>query len=408
MKYPDDFVGNIIHGDCLKVMRNIPDNVIDTLITDPPAGISFMGKEWDGDKGGRDEWIKWLTSVLKECYRVMKPGAIGLAWALPRTSHWTALAIEDAEFELRDCIYHLFGQGMPKGMDISKSIDREAGKEREIVGEKRLGDGSKARKTQKLGGNATFSDPVSRESNLYVTAPATEEAIKWNGWHTCLKPAVECWWVFMKPLDGSYAENAIKHGVTGFNIDGSRIGTKELEYRTTSYREAKSGEFSSQNETNYTTGSKKVIGRFPNNAILDEESAQQLDEQTGILTSGKPVGKRAGTSGESGIYQSDKNREGSELTGYGDSGGASRFFYCAKAAKEEKGEGNKHPTVKPLKLMQYLCRLTKTPSGGIVLDPFAGSGSTLVAAKLEGRQFIGIEFEKEYCKIAERRLNELL
>jgi DNA modification methylase len=332
--------------------------------------------------------------------------------------------------------------GFPKSMDISKQFDKRAGVEREVVGEKTYADGTKARKTQKLGGNSTFSDNVSRQSNTIITTPATDLAKEWSGWGTALKPAHEPVVMARKPLsEGTVMDNIQKWRTGGINIDESRIGNEPLEYRTTSYKEAMSGEFSGQGQENITTGHKTVEGRFPANLIIDEEAGRMLDEQSGISKStGGRIEKKTGW-GEFGGSGNKEIIEGEP--GFGDIGGASRFFYCPKVSKSERNEGlgafpvkqassmpgrrtaedmseykidndvtgrfvtlkqNIHPTVKPVDLMLYLIRMV-TPKGGTTLDPFMGSGSSGKAAVRGGFGFIGIEREAEYYEIAEARIN---
>jgi hypothetical protein len=360
----------LINGDCLEVLSFHDSNSVDALVTDPPAGISFMGKEWDHHKGGRDEWIKWMESVMRECLRVMKPGAHGLVWAIPRTSHWTATALENAGFEVRDVVTHLFGSGFPKSLDISKAINKAAGAE--------------------------------REPN--ETAPSTDAEKQWQGWGTALKPASEHWILVRKPCsEKTVAANVLKHGTGGINIDASRIGTHSY-----------TPEQWAQNGLARTTGnsfgghkgtaSELPQGRFPANLVLTEgEATEMLDEQSGNL--GKSAGGNSAAI-DKGIYNKrtgDKKAKLGVPCGFGDSGGASRFFYCAKISSSERGDGNTHPTVKPKKLMSYLIRMI-TPPGGTVLDPFMGSGSTGIAAKECGFEFIGVEKEKEYFDIAEKRI----
>lgn len=307
---------HIVQGDSALLLPKLRAESIDALVCDPPAGISFMGKEWDHDHGHRNEWIAAFASIFKECLRVLKPGAHGLVWALPRTSHWTATALEDAGFEIRDVGIHLFGTGFPK----SKNLDGE-----------------------------------------------------WKGWGTALKPAAEHWILVRKPLVGTVAANVIAHGTGGLNIDGCRIETAE-----------------------------GLNGRWPAHVTMDEEAAAMLDAQSGTLTSGVGAVKRkAGQDGAA--YGADQRAEGTPMISFGDSGGASRFFYVSKASRKDRGEGNKHPTVKSTALMRWLCRLI-TPPGGIILDPFMGSGSTGVAALAEGFRFIGIEREAEYFATAQKRL----
>lgn len=331
----------LYRGDCLEKLKELPENSIEALITDPPAGISFMNKEWDSDKGGKHQWIFWLTEVMLQVIRVMKPGAHGFVWALPRTSHWTAMSLENAGFEVRDVVTHLFGTGFPKSHN--------------------LGDG--------LG--------------------------------TALKPASEHWLLIRKPLsEKTIAKNVEKWGVGGLNIDATRIEGKPESPGTTP---------PTANGNDKTHG--KMIrseyimpsGRWPANLTLDEEAAEMLDEQSGFSKGGtrKQVFlKRRGNGVGTNII------EGNSLVpqDYNDSGGASRFFYVAKASKKERGEDNHHPTIKSLSLMQYLIKMI-TPKDGTILDPFMGSGSTGVAAKRLGFPFIGIEKNEEYFTIAEKRIN---
>jgi hypothetical protein len=198
----------VVHGDCLATMRALPDCSVDALVTDPPSGISFMSRAWDKDKGGRDKWIAWLAEILREAFRVMKPGAHGFVWAIPRTSHWTGMAIEDAGFEIRDSFHHLFSTGFPKSLAADKAIDAKLGAERRILGVAR---GAASSETNALGAFA-------------ASYPATEPAKAWAGFGTAVKPAHEVWWLIRKPLEGTLAENLLKWGVGALNIDGCRIG----------------------------------------------------------------------------------------------------------------------------------------------------------------------------------------
>ena len=401
-------------GDCLEVLKRLQRESVDALVTDPPAGISFMGKDWDGDKGGREGWVKWMTEVMAECHRVLKPGAHGLVWALPRTSHWTATALEDAGFEIRDCIYHLFGQGFPKSLDISKAIDKAAGAEREVVGfnpwtNSKLEAGNGITGLKQAGSRVGGYDGERVDSP--ITAPATDDAKKWQGFGTALKPAAECWWLVRKPIsEKNVAANVLRHGTGGLNIDGCRIGTtKSVPASAAAPRAANATGYGATTALECRSGMDPNTGRFPSHLVLshsphctDEQcdiecAIDQLDRQSGTLTSGsRASGVRKGVG-----YHGGKGDGGPAIDA--SSGGASRFFYCAKISPSERGEGNNHPTVKPQKLMRYLARLI-TPPGGTVLDPFMGSGSTGMAALSEGFQFIGIEREPEYFEIAQKRV----
>lgn len=378
------------HGDCLAILPTLEDCSVDAIVTDPPAGIAFMGKAWDRDKGGKTEWIDWMFEVALQCRRVIKPGGHALVWAIPRTSHWTGSAWEDAGWQVRDKIYHVFGSGFPKSMDVSKAIDKAAGAEREVVGK-----GSSAISTRKdlRVDNGTVCG--AKSSTFELTAPATPEAKQWAGWGTALKPAAEEWWLFRKPLEGTVAANVLKHGTGAINVDGCRVDGKP---RTThaggNYRGTDSGRtYCGAWEPGYM--GQGPSGRWPANFTHDGS-----DEVTALL------------------------------------GDAARFFYSPKASKADRDEGcdgleekrttfadgtglksngdgsprnqqpsnrNHHPTVKPVDLMTYLCRLI-TPPGGTILDPFTGSGSTGKAAIIEDFKFIGIEREAEYIEIAKARL----
>jgi len=332
----------IINSECLDFMKILAPNSVDTIITDPPYGLKFMGKKWDYDVPSVEIW--------KECLRVLKPGGTALIFAGSRTQHRMACNVEDAGFILKDCIMWLYGSGFPKALDIGKNTDES-----------------------------------------------------WNGWKSHgLKPAYEPILVAIKPNDGNYVQNALKWSVSGLNIDGGRIEGKIKKVPQPLFNRSINGIYNTKcGEGRNGDMSENNKGRFPANIILDEEVAKMLDEQSD----------------------------------------ASRFFYCAKASKSERNAGcknlpvkqkifngqsdssskeiknveerfttqpssNHHPTVKPLKLMEYLCKLTKTPTGGLVLDPFAGSGSTGLAAKNTGRDFILIEREAEYCEIVRARLGK--
>ena len=375
------------HGDCLSVLRNLPDCSIDSIVTDPPYGLSFMGKRWDYDVPSVDVWA--------ECLRVLKPGGHLLAFAGTRTQHRMAVRIEDAGFEIRDMIAWVYGSGFPKSLDVSKAIDKAAGAEREVVGKNqwygRNPNGRKLHGEQRNYGVDTRTD---NECNI-ITAPATHEAKQWQGWGTALKPALEPITVARKPLIGTVAENVLQHGTGAINVDGGRVGERW--------------------PANFIhDGSEEVVGLFPQTT---SGGGNKRSRDSGMWAGKKPF---------------DDIREV-------DTGSAARFFYCAKASKADRDEGcdklqersagecvdrvegsagmespragagrtsgsrNHHPTVKPTDLMRYLCRLV-TPPSGIVLDPFMGSGSTGKAAMLEGFAFVGIEREAEYVEIAKARI----
>jgi site-specific DNA-methyltransferase (adenine-specific) len=444
----------IKHGDAREILAQIRANSIDAIVCDPPAGISFMGKEWDHDYGHRDEWIKAFAGVFALALKALKPGAHGLVWALPRTSHWTATALEDAGFEIRDVVMHLFGTGFPKSLDVSKAIDAKLGADREVIGE----DPDYARRNPngKYGLSVSGNDNEQiRAATKPITTPGSPEAARFVGWGTALKPAAEHWILIRKPIIGTIAANVLAHGTGGLNIDGCRIATEggspAADRRASSRASGnapmsgKTAEESSEEGRIGRRGSAEVymaerpseaLGRWPAHLALDEEAAAMLDAQSGVSTSaGGRIGKKA--QGPVTNVPAGQFRAGDP--GFGDTGGASRFFYVAKASRAEREAGlddlpvktageatgrvdgtdglkspragagrtggarNHHPTVKSVALMRWLIRLV-TPPGGIVLDPFMGSGSTGIAALSEGMQFIGIEREEEYVEIARKRL----
>ena len=371
---------NIQLGDCLNQMRILDKASIDSIVTDPPYGLSFMGKGWDHGVPGVEFWA--------EALRVAKPGAHLIAFGGTRTYHRLACAIEDAGWEIRDCVMWVYGSGFPKSHDVSKAIDKAAGAERERI-----------RGVRSAVVGATYAgDEWSREfkDSVLSANPITDAARQWSGWGTALKPAWEPIIVARKPLVGTVAENVLAHGTGGINVDGCRVAHDE-DCRMMAPSQAN---IDNPSEKHRQAGRREAVlelkpgGRWPANLIHDGS-----DEVVGL-------------------FPSDKQ------------GSAARFFYCAKASKADRDEGceglekkaagglsgrnngslgtitlsrNVHPTVKPTALMRYLCRLV-TPPGGTVLDPFCGSGSTGKAAILEGFRFIGIEREAEYVEIAKARV----
>lgn len=382
-------MGQLLLGDCLDILPTLAADSVDSIVTDPPYGLSFMGKKWDYDVPSVDIW--------KECLRVLKPGGHLLAFGGTRTYHRLVVAIEDAGFEIRDQIQWIYGQGFPKSQDISKAIDKAAGAKREVIGIGKRVDGL-ANKAVREGGQKYHHNANMGVTEFDITAPATPEAQKWSGWGTALKPANEPICLARKPLsEKTVAKNVLKHGTGGLNIDGSKISGTPGDGRFGRAVQRK-------NRTPFSSGDGDLenienipSGRFPANVIFDEDAAKALDGQTGELKSGAVKAyKRKTDEYYSGSFPDNINEFAPN------SGGASRFFYVAKASKSERGEGNTHPTVKPIKLMEYLIRLV-TPEGGTVLDPFAGSGTTGIAAANLGFGFIGIERNAEYFQIAEAR-----
>lgn len=331
----------ILVGDCKEKLKELPDNSIDAIVTDPPYEVGIIGKSWDSTG------IAFNIAMWKEALRVLKPGGHLLAFGATRTYHRMACAIEDAGFECRDCFSWLYSTGFPKGRDISKEM------------------------------------------------PEKQKQM-WDGWNIALKPAHEPIIMARKPIEEkTIAQNVMKYGTGAINIEDTRIGES---------------------------------GRWPSNVLLDEEAARILDEQAGERTSGK-IDRDSGSETTKNVFSKYEKRS---LVSYGDTGKASRFFYCAKPSTKERNAGlehratknvndgrktsidnpyqrgdterlNIHPTVKPIKLMEYLITLI-TPKGGIVLDPFSGSGTTLIAAKNLGFDYLGIEMNPEYIEIANDRI----
>ncbi len=371
----------LLVGDCVEKMKTLEANSVDAIVTDPPYGLEFMGKAWDGF-GTPLGFQTWSEQWAREALRVLKPGGHLLAFGGTRMYHRLAAGIEDAGFEIRDTLMWLYGSGFPKSLDVSKAIDKAAGAEREVVGERTFG---KTSTGQASGWNTNAVAATGRQD---ITAPSTEAAKKWQGWGTALKPAVEPIVLARKPLIGTVAENVLTHGTGALNIDDSRIGTEDKFGGGAKAVSIYGSDGNYQPGPNAFVASQKG-GRWPANILLDEEAAAMLDEQ---------------------------------------SVGASRFFYVAKAGRSERNAGldgfaktvsgigalsdggrrsqpraNIHPTVKPVALLAYLIRLL-TPKGGTVLDPFMGSGTTAVAAIGEGVNWIGCEREPEYVAIIEARI----
>jgi hypothetical protein len=436
-------------GDCLAVLPQLEASSIDALVTDPPAALAFMNRKWD-TFGGRAHFIEWLTERMSEAFRVMKPGAHGLVWAIPRTSHWTGMALEDAGFEVRDFVAHHFGSGFPKSLDVSKAIDKASGQSGNPVS-----------------GNSAMSGP-----NYHRTDkgnPITEAARQWEGWGTALKPATEIWWLVRKPLaQPNVAAQMLATGTGALNIDGCRVGVEDRFNPAAANKPGGASLHMSVRGMPDADG-RSAAGRWPANLVLSHADGCRpagMQKVRGSLiakpshhefnsgysgklggprpsrghgdpdgtetveawecTEGCPVAeldRQSGLVRSAGLYDKGSRGIGDKegpasipIDGllsatYADSGGASRFFYTAKASSSDRNAGlfdqrkgrNVHPTVKPTDLMRYLCRLI-TPPGGLILDPFCGSGSTLVGARLEGFRAIGIDQDAESVEIARRRV----
>ena len=415
----------ILHGDCLEVLSTLDENSIDTCITDPPYELGFMGKKWDSSG------VAFQPETWQAVFRVLKPGAILLAFGGTRTYHRMVCAIEDAGFEIRDMVEWVYGSGFPKSYDIGKGIDKQAGAEREVVGEYISPENTSGGKGRKFCHGGQPLDGLPK-----ITAPSTPEAQLWDGWGTALKPAHEPIVVAMKPIDGNFVNNALTWGVAGYWIDGGRVGyegggthcnNRDENRKCLGHPDRTGTAFGLTYHADEGNGNQ---GRFPANLIHDGS-----DEVVGLFPVTHPAGNKEPSPADKGMF--GVGRMAFRDT-YGDDGrSAARFFYCAKASRSERNAGlegmeekvgggmkgtedqtlltgsgnirnnkmqNHHPTIKPIELMRYLVRLTKTPTGGVVLDPFTGSGTTGIACVLEGREFIGIEREAEYVEIAEKRI----
>lgn len=388
-------INKVRWADNKEYLKNYDDNTFDSIVTDPPYGIKFMNKKWDYQIPDVELW--------QECLRVLKPGGHILVACGTRTQHRMTVNIEDAGFEIKNMVGWMYGQGFPKNYDIGKAVDKIQGNEREFIGYKKLN-----RRDKKVYTPKTETSFVSDTKGINPKGLKGQELTKgnsqWEGWGTALKPAFEAWTLARKPLsEKTIVDNVLKWGTGGINIDGCRIpinAEQELDKRIDGkdgQKGASGNPFSSGNNDG-SISTYKPEGRFPADLIHDgSEEVLRLFPKT---KSGKSNG--SAKKGESGNIT--PMRRG-ELISRNDDGSAARFFYCAKASKRERGEYNDHATVKPISLMRYLVRLI-TPKGGIVLDPFCGSGSTLIAAKLEGFQYIGIDNDKKSVKIAKRRLDE--
>ena len=432
--YYSDDRATLYHGDCLDVLADLPDCSVDAVVTDPPYGLRFMGAAWDGadivsatrtrqaqaampddGKAGANGGYRsasteagrydlsanaafglWCETWAQECLRVLKPGGHLVSFGGSRTWHRLAAGIEDAGFEIRDSIAWLYGSGFPKSLDVSKAIDRHLGAEREVVGPPTKG-GS---------GQGAVLGNITRP-------PATAPATAWDGWGTALKPSFEPIVVARKPLAGTVAASVLVYGTGALNIDACRVGDEVRHADYTSLAPASGnrlGAAGTQEARRGTQGDpKKYVGRWPANVLLDESQSEALDTQSGTLTSGT---MRAGTERQPRAGGTIYGADARTFT-LADTYGASRFFpifrYEAKAPSSERPsvDGVSHPTVKPLALMRWLVRLI-TPPGGVVLEPFAGSGTTLEAALIEGFACIGIEREADYLPLILSRITKPL
>jgi site-specific DNA-methyltransferase (adenine-specific) len=391
----------LITADLRDYLSGLLENSIDSIVTDPPYEIAMMGKSWD--KTG----VAFDSKTWGACLRVLKPGGYLLSFAGARTYHRIACAIEDAGFEIRDQIMWVYGSGMPKSLNVSKSIEAKLllGKTRtEDLRKLRMGDEYTPSGRGRVNYDHGNGSVMGASGDEFF--PTTDEAQQWKGWGTSLKPAHEPIVVARKPFKGTVAENVIQYGTGGFNIDGCRVG-----WPGGRVPQIGTPEWGGPNKTLSaapTVGGRTVerappsdLGRWPANLIHDGSDEvigyfPDAKGQQGKVSGDEPSGKT------NRVYGDYANRAPSTPRIETDTS-AARFFYCAKASKKDRGEGNSHPTVKPTELMRYLCRLVTQPNG-TVLDPFMGSGSTGKAALLEGFRFVGIDSDPAYVEIAQGRL----
>lgn len=494
-------MNKLIQGDSKEILRTFEDNSFHGMLTDPPAGISFMGQEWDTfPKGGRgnscrktgsgndcsspgfacdvhwdkslkarNQFINWLTDLMTEAKRILKPGGHAFVWALPRTSHWTAFALEEAGFEIRDCMYHIFGQGFSKSLDISKDIDRRVCRKqlekeldrkptkdefrkvwkgfREVVGHKPIAypdsDCWGIPNKNGIGNDKSIFNvgKVDEGGTRPITASITPEAKRWEGWGTGLKPAVECWWLVRKPLsEKTVAENILKWGTGGINIEEGRITYKNNEDFKDGHHNKQLSENVKYKKTCFGStfgygllNSNINKGRFPANLIHDGSPEVMKEfEKYGVSVSkwGRDTRKHTNPFTPN-LEEDNYEMINKESRFKGDSGTPARFFYCAKSSRSERWfycqicqdafpikerEDHKHskpdseqkhiilhPTQKSEKLCKYLIQLI-TREGQIVLDPFMGTGTTCVACINTNRNYVGIELGIEYYEIARKRI----
>jgi site-specific DNA-methyltransferase (adenine-specific) len=424
----------VIRGDALHLP--LPDSCVDAIVTDPPYGLEFMGREWDapwrsgdvvtdpasvggfqdgnggnpysrsriryGREGGASAAFgAWCQQVGAELLRVAKPGAHLAAFGGTRTWHRLVVGLEDAGWEIRDCLMWLYGSGFPKSLDVSKAIDRAAGAEREVVGPGAASCQFIERGDPCPGHRDAGHSQSGATVHTAATAATTAEAAAWDGWGTALKPAWEPIVLARKPLTGTVAANVQAHGVGALNIAACRIVRDPDDVSGWSESGSSESPNRAMSGRNYARDPKPdAAGRWPANLLLDTDTAQLLDQHTGARPSGavKPY-REAHANATS--YRMDRDKT---YTKDADSGGPSRFYYTAKAGRADRGTGNNHPTVKPVDLMRWLIRLV-TPRDGLVLDPFAGSGTTGQAAEVEGRRCVLVERDPGYTQLIQARID---
>jgi len=396
----------IYTGDCLEVLPEI--SGVSGVLTDPPYGLSFMGKAWDKGVPGIPFW----DAIGRACL----PGAHLLAFGGTRTYHRQTCAIEDAGWTVRDCLMWVYGSGFPKSLDISKAIDKAAGAEREVVGKKK--------KLQSYGHNYVFGQDVDRGGVQLLTSPATPNAHLWQGYGTALKPALEPIVLAQKPREGSFVDNVLTHGCGALNVDGCRIESSDPLARP--YNEGNNQVFGRFEKLGNPV---EPPGRWPSNLLIDDSP-----EVVGLFPHSTSGSRAEGVRSSLG-YMSNSTGDGGPAI-IGSSGSAARFYYCAKASRAEREAGcwdvqpmkrdesreegspggdnprnrgakpihNSHPTVKPIALMRYLLRLITQPERNLILDPFAGSGTTGIACALAGIPCVLIEQDPHHAEIIKARI----
>lgn len=388
----------IVVADCREFMAGLYQNSVDSIVCDPPYELGFMGKRWDGSG------ISYDPEVWRLALRVLKPGGHLVAFGGTRTYHRLGCAVDDAGFEIRDSLLWLYGSGFPKSHDVSKAMDKSACAEREVVGPGKY----LARKPRGTWGGTAYGSEPSHGNGPVDTAQATDLAKRWDGWGTALKPAHEPAVLARKPLIGTVAANVERYGTGGLNIDACRVATSE-NLNGGAYAKTDSGTRGASFTTNRAIGEyQQPTGRWPANVCHDGSDSVMSSLPT-TTSNSRAAGEYAN---DRVVYNTADPRHQAAIKG--SSGSVARFFYCAKANKGEreagldslpstKGRKNIHPTVKPLSLMRWLVRLV-TPPGGLVLDPFCGSGSTGCAALMEGMSFIGCDLDQHYVDIANARV----
>jgi site-specific DNA-methyltransferase (adenine-specific) len=479
---------SVVRGDCIEAMRAMGDRSVDAVVTDPPAGIEFMGAEWDRFKSGRlrayskapsevkatsgggkpydgrpvfaqaankrcavcgcyafsrdpcqceepewetdhsarDTFVGFMTAAMREAWRVLKPGGWIVVWAIPRTAHWAAWSIEEAGFEVRDVVVHLFGQGFPKSLRVDLAVDKAAGGAGEVVGEKEV-----AVDAWTAGGRERIEAGEWGSYRVDVKKASTEEGKKWGGWGTALKPAAEHWILARKPLGVTVGKNVLKYGTGGLNVDGCRVvhaseADFEAHKRNVEAMKARGGVHGEiPFNASDLSGANDVTaaGRWPTDVVLSHAEGcggEGCDSDCPVRLLDASAG---GVSRYFPTFGYDVNRfcYAPKATSAEREKGCRHLPYRSPAehvkrkagsaglnspragAGRTRGGRNFHPTVKGGKLMDWLVRLV-TPPGGIVLDPFAGSGSTGIAAVLGGWRFIGVEANEEYVRIARARI----